>query len=194
MAEGLSVVILAGGDSRRMGRDKASLSWGGKPMLQHVADRLRPIADEVVAVTGGRRPLGNIAARVVFDLIPDAHAIGGLYTGLRMACSDRCFVCACDMPFVNAALARFLARQASGVDCVIPKTHEGLQPLHAVYNRSALPAIEQQIRLGCFDLKALAGRLSARIVDGQAIHALDPSGKSFLNLNTPEEFARHRPG
>jgi molybdopterin-guanine dinucleotide biosynthesis protein A len=188
--KGFTAIVLAGGRSRRMGRDKALLPWGQGTLLGRVIQRLRPIAQETLVVASGTAAFGDLGARMVRDLIPGAHALGGLYTGLRLARYERCFVCACDMPFVNPALVSFLVDAAEGVDCVVPETGEGLQPLHAVYNRSALPVVEQRARSGQYDLRELVVSLSARIIQKNAVRKLDPDSESFLNLNTSADYAR----
>ncbi|HLD78734.1 MAG TPA: molybdenum cofactor guanylyltransferase, partial [archaeon] len=143
----------------------------------------------IVAVSDAQR-FDLRHARVVEDLVPGAHALGGLYTGLREAAHPRCFVCACDMPFVNPRLVRALAQQARGYDAVIPRTAQGLQPLHAVYATSALGAMEAQLRRRQWDLHALVTQVRAKIIEPDAIHVLDPEERSFLNLNSPEEYLR----
>src|SRR3989338_10181125 len=190
MAEPLTGVILAGGVSQRMGRDKARLPWGDATLLEHCIDTLRPAVDEIiVAVSDAQRfDLRNV--RVVEDLIPGAHALGGLYTGLRAASSGWCFVCACDMPFVNPRLVRALAEQARGYDAVIPKTAQGLQPLHAVYATSALGAIEEQLHDRRWDLHALVARMHTKIIELEVLDVYDPDRLSCVNLNTPEDYQR----
>src|SRR3989338_6028167 len=190
MVKRLTGVILAGGVSQRMGQEKACLPWGDATLLEHCIDTLRPAVDEIiVAVSDAQRfDLRNV--QVVEDLIPGAHALGGLYTGLRAASSGWCFVCACDMPFVNPRLVRALAVQAHGYDAVIPKTTQGLQPLHAVYATSALGAMEAQLRRRQWDLHALVTQVRAKILEPDAIHVFDPEERSFLNLNSPEDYRR----
>lgn len=191
MVERLTGVILAGGVSRRMGQDKAFLPWGGSTLLEHVIDTLRPITDELIIAVNDLGPFRHLkGVNVVADLLPGAHALGGLYTGLRAASNDRCFVCGCDAPFLNPALIRFLAGQADGYDAVIPETHTGLQPLHALYQKSALHAMEDQLRRRQWALVDLVGRLRANVVGAHVLHQLDPAGFSCLNVNTPEEYVK----
>jgi len=182
-------VILAGGQSRRMGQDKAFLPWGDATLLQHVIDTLRPITDELIVAVNDLRLFRHLeGVRVVADLLPGAHALGGLYTGLRAASNDRCFVCGCDAPFLNPTLIRYLVEQAEGYDLVVPRTAQGLHPLHAVYAKSALPAMEAQLRQGRWDLQALVPALRARIIAPQAWRRLDHAGLSFFNVNTPADY------
>jgi molybdopterin-guanine dinucleotide biosynthesis protein A len=186
---GITGIILAGGASRRMGRDKAHLPWGDATLIEHVVETLRPSVDELLVVVKDAREFVGLEARVVEDLVPDAHALGGLYTGLTLAASERCFVCACDHPFFNPQLVRLLCEQLEGIDLVIPKTGHGLQPLHAAYARSALPAIQEQLRQRRWDVRALVPKLRTRVIDSEQWRPFDRGGLSFFNLNMPAEYA-----
>jgi molybdopterin-guanine dinucleotide biosynthesis protein A len=192
MARAVTGVVVAGGASRRMGQPKALMPWDGRTLIDHVLHTLQPVVDELIVVVKDRGVFRDLNARVVEDLVPDGHALGGLYTGLRLATHDRCFACACDMPFLNQGFIRFLIEEADGVAIVIPATEQGFQPLHAVYARSALPVIEDQLRHRHWDLQGLVLRLSTRIVGPETIRILDPAGTSCFNLNTPEDYATAR--
>jgi molybdopterin-guanine dinucleotide biosynthesis protein A len=96
------------------------------------------------------------------------------------------------MPFLNPRLISFLCEQAEGCDLVIPRTPAGLQPLHAVYAKSALPAVAKQLRSRRPSLCALARQVRAKIIEPEALAPYDPGGLSCLNLNTPAEYARAR--
>ena len=109
-----------------------------------------------------------------------------------MASNPTCFVCGCDAPFLNPTLIRYLVEQAEGYDLVVPRTAQGLHPLHAVYAKSALPAMEAQLRQGRWDLQALVPALRARIIAPQAWRRVDREGRSFSNLNTPADYAAAR--
>lgn len=191
-AVGATGLILAGGASRRMGREKSSLPWGAATLLEHVVETVRPAVDEVIVAVKHAGAMAQLHTRVVEDVVPDAHALGGLYTGLQLASHERCFVCACDAPFVNPRLIRWLIQEAEGWELVIPRTRAGLQPLHAVYAKSALPAIQEQLRQQRWDLRALMGTLRTRIVEPAQWRPIDRQGLSFLNLNTPADYVAAR--
>ena len=192
MPEGVTGLILAGGQSSRMGRDKASLPWGDSSLIKHVVETVRAVTDEVIVAVRDTRCFQDPNVKVVEDLVPGTHALGGLYTGLRMATHARCFVCACDAPFLSTRLIRFLIQQADGVDLVIPKTAQGLQPLHAMYATSALPVIEEQLQARRWDLRMLVPKLRDRIIEPETILRVDPEGLSFFNTNTPAEYTAAR--
>lgn len=189
MPRAVTGVVLAGGASTRMGQDKAHLPWGDRTLVEHIIETLRPVTDEIIVVAKDAAPLSHLRARVVEDLVLGAHALGGLYTGLTLAAHERCFVCACDTPFMNPSLIQYLVEQADGWDLVIPRTREGLQPLHAVYRKSVLPAIEEQLRMRQWDLHALVPNVRACVIGPEQIARLDSGALSFFNVNTPEDYA-----
>ena len=189
MTDAVSGVVLAGGYSRRMGQEKSGLLLNGRPLIAHVLAALRTVARELLIVTNDARKFSACDARVVEDLRPGTHALGGLYTGLLLATHDVCFVAACDAPFRHPPLMRRLRQEAGGYDLVIPRTLQGLQPLHAVYRRTCLPAIAQRLRERRWDLRALASSVATRIIEPAGIHRCDPEERSFWNLNTPDDYA-----
>lgn len=184
-----SAIVLAGGRSARMGRDKATLDWDGQTLLQRVCSQLEPTVEDLLVVGGGRQsvPLG---ARFHADERPGAHALGGLYTGLRASTSKSSFVCGCDQPFINASLVERLFELALGFDLVAPEVAGELQPLHAVYARSLAPTIEDLIERKSWSLKQLANEAHTRVVAESEIRKIDPELKSFVNLNTHDEYER----
>ncbi len=188
MTSPITAIILAGGQSRRMGYDKAFLPWGDTTLIEHLLERLRPVTDELIVAVKDARRFRHVRATVVEDVVPDAHALGGLYTGLMAASSDLCFVCGCDTPWLEPGVIRWLIREADGYDVAVPRTRDGLQPLHAVYRVSVRSVIEEQLRRGELALSALIGRVRAKIVGADALRRLDPQGFSFLDVNTPEEY------
>jgi molybdopterin-guanine dinucleotide biosynthesis protein A len=188
----LSIVIQAGGESRRMGRDKALMPFLGKPLIQRVVERLAPAADELLVTTNRPEAYRFLGLPLFEDLLPNRGALGGLYTALACASRPIVAVVACDMPFASAALlehARDLLLQ-EGVDVVIPQSGEGFEPLHAVYRREAcLQAIRTSIAADQWKMIAWFPQVKVKPLSMEAINSLDPSGLAFWNLNTPEEFS-----
>lgn len=187
----LSVVIQAGGQSTRMGEDKALKLFLGRPLIQRVIDRLAPIADEVLVTTNQPVRFEFLALRLAPDLKPGRGALGGLYTALASAQHPHVAVVACDMPFASAPLltasSELLDREA--VDVVIAETSEGLEPLHAVYRReTCLPAIESAIEADQWRVISWFPKVKVRKLAPAEVARYDPEGLAFWNLNTPEEF------
>jgi molybdopterin-guanine dinucleotide biosynthesis protein A len=203
--EGLTVLILAGGRSSRMGQDKLWLPLGedGVPLIQLVVARVRPLAGELLfsanaperfealaAVLRGR----GVPAQVVPDLHPGAGPLAGLHAGLRAARFDTLLAVAGDMPFVNPALVAHLVELLPGFDVVIPelphpRTGEPTkEPLHALYRRSCLGAVAARLSAGDRPMVSFLPDVRVRVVPSDEIRRFDPDFRSFFNVNTPEDW------
>ena len=188
----LTVAIQAGGQSTRMGEDKALKSFLGRPLIQRVVDRMMPIADEIIVTTNHPNDYTFLNLRLVPDLNPGRGALGGLYTALFSARQPVVAVVACDMPFASASLLEAAHRLLveEGADVVIPRPDEGYEPIHAIYRRAAcVPAIESAINADQWKVIAWFPQVKVRALTPEEIGFYDPSGLAFWNLNTPEEFA-----
>lgn len=183
-------VLLAGGKSRRMGEDKRYLVVGEQTLLERGLAVLRSIFHEVLVVIAQDSPLLDVDARVVRDLVPDCGSLGGLYTGLMQATTPYIFVVACDMPFLDpAVIAQFTSRRATA-DIVMGKLAARLHPMHALYGKRCLPAVEQMILARELKIQELVshGSLQVQYVTEEDLRTLDPSGRSFHNVNTPADL------
>ena len=196
----VTVVIQAGGESRRMGQSKATVPFGGRPMICRLIERLSPAADELVITTNeGERlqfvhemyPELNI--RLVKDECDYRGALPGLYTAIKSATSPYVAVVACDMVLASASLVRGEAIEMNekGTDVVVPVNKHGFEPFHALYRKeTCLPAIKQRLDEGnkraqsFFDLVNVEEFPQARVLE------TSPMGGCFVNANTPEELAR----
>lgn len=209
----LSVVIQAGGQSSRMGEDKALKSFLGKPLIQRVIERLTPIADELIVTTNhpadyaflnfpppgtaeGALPADYAflnSTRLVPDLKPGRGSLGGLYTAIASASHPYVAVAACDMPFASQnffeSAHRLLVKEEA--DVVIAKTNEGYEPFHALYRRETCQsAIEAALEGDQWKVIAWFPQVKARTLSPDELRQFDPSGLCFWNVNTPEEFAQ----
>lgn len=181
----LTGLVLAGGRSRRMGVDKATLSLAGVPLVERVVAALREISEEVLVASGdGERLPGEW--RQVSDALPGAGPVGGLLAGLAVARTPLLAVVAVDLPNPDPALLTWLARQHDGEPAVVPYADDRLQPLHAVYDVSARDAFEQAVASGQRSLTRLLPRLGARIVAPEEWGHLS-QGAFARNLNTPDQ-------
>ncbi len=187
----LTVVIQAGGQSSRMGEDKALKLFSGRPLIQRVVDRMKPIADEVIITTNHPTGYEFLNLPLVADLKPGRGALGGIYTAVASAASPLVAVVACDMPFASPRLlegARNLMVE-EGADVVIARTDEGYEPLHALYRReTCLPAIETAIGADQWKVISWFPQVKVRVLTPNEVKSFDPSGLCFWNLNTPQEF------
>ena len=192
----LTLCIQAGGRSSRMGTDKALLDFGGKPLIQHVLDRLDSLSQETIITTNRPEGYRFLNLPLVPDVIPERGALGGLYTALKAASHPLVAVVACDMPFASPAILaacrdRLLADPA--LDAVIPATEHGLEPLHAVYRReTCLPRVAQAIADDQWRMISWHKAANIGTLPPQEVARLDPEGLAFWNVNTPEDFAAAR--
>ena len=188
----LSIVIQAGGQSTRMGENKALKPFLGRPLVQRVVERLAPAADELLLTTNQPEDYEFLHLPLMADVKPGRGPLGGLYTALISAKYSSVAVVACDMPFASAPLlvaaAGLLSREK--VDIVIAETSEGFEPLHAVYRReTCIPAIELAIQADQWRVISWFSKVNLRRLTPDELGRYDPDGLAFWNVNTPEEFA-----
>jgi molybdopterin-guanine dinucleotide biosynthesis protein A len=189
----LTVCIQAGGQSSRMGEDKALKSFLGRPLIQRVVERLSSIADEVIVTTNRLEEYAFLNLPLFPDLKPGRGALGGLYTAIASARHPLVAVVACDMPFASATLLEAASSLLveKEVDVVIPKSDEGYEPLHAVYRREmCLPAIESAIDADQWKAISWFPQVKVHVLTAAEIKRYDLLGLAFWNVNTPEEFSK----
>jgi molybdopterin-guanine dinucleotide biosynthesis protein A len=187
-----SIAIQAGGESRRMGQDKALLPFLGLPLIQRVIDRLSPIADELIVTTNHPEAYRFLGLPLFADLVPGRGALGGLYTALSSASQPLVAVVACDMPFVCADLFAAMrdALLASNKDIAIPQPPGGLEPFHAIYRReTCLPYIQAAMEGDKWRVDAWFAKVNIRFFGQQELLSFEPELLCFSNVNTPEELA-----
>ena len=189
----LSVAVQAGGQSTRMGENKALKPFLGRPLIERVVRRLEPIADELLITTNEDGAFDFLNHRQERDVRAGFGPLGGLYTALVAASHPSVAVVACDMPFASAPLvvASTGILLQEDVDVVIAQSPEGYEPLHAVYRRKAcLPAIETSMDAGQMRVISWFPRVRVRRLTQAELDWYDPDGLAFWNVNTPEEFAQ----
>lgn len=188
----LTVCVQAGGQSSRMGEDKALKPFLGRPLIQRVIERLSSVADELIVTTNRPDNYQFLNVRLQPDLKPGRGALGGLYTAIASATQPFAAVVACDMPFASATLLEAMTSLMveEEADVVIAKTDEGYEPIHAVYRReTCLPAIETAIAADQWKVIAWFPQVRVRVLTSNELKHHDPAGLAFWNVNTPEEFA-----
>jgi molybdopterin-guanine dinucleotide biosynthesis protein A len=186
-------IVLAGGQSRRLGTNKAVVNVGGVPLIERVLAHLRALSDDLVIVANGPEPYSSLGGRVVGDEWPGMGSLGGIYSGLRAGRYERGLVVACDMPFLNARLLRRMIDLSREYDVVMPRFDDGrMEPLHAVYGRACLAPMEAQLRQGDLRIINILPHLRVRYLTQSEIDALDPQHLSFFNVNTRQDLERAR--
>ncbi|MBN1317342.1 MAG: molybdenum cofactor guanylyltransferase [Anaerolineales bacterium] len=185
-------VILAGGKSRRMGRNKAFLDLGGRPMIEVVVEKVRAVAGEVIIVADDVKRYVPFADLCVTDRFAGIGTLGGIHSGLLSARTELALIVGCDMPFLNPAVLTWFIQAARGYDVVILKQGEWVEPLHGVYHKNCLPEIERAIRAGKHRVISFFDSVRVRTVSAQEIEHLDPGLASFRNINSPDEWKAAR--
>lgn len=198
----VSAAVLAGGKSSRMGTDKALVPVvpGGPVMLDLVLARLRSISDDLYIVASERPAYGVFGIPVMPDSYPDAGVLGGIASALRYARHERCLVVGCDMPLLNLELLRLMLTLDDTVEAVVPRTlvhsrQGGLvtyQPLHAVYHRRCLAAIERALQDQKRQAVAFLPDVHVRFIDEPLLRAIDPELRSLTSIDTQERLVEVR--
>ena len=192
----ITCIVLAGGKGLRLGRDKVQETVGTDNLLQRVLAQLTPFSRDIIIVTAGEKSLpqfnGYQRSRIITDIYPGKGALGGIYTGLAASNSPYNLVVACDMPFLNQALLRYMIELSAGFDLVLPRLGKLLEPLHAVYARSCLAHIEGLLKRGNLEVRALFELVKVRYVESSEIDQFDPQHLSFFNVNTEADLEKAR--
>lgn len=194
----VTVVIQAGGESRRMGQSKALVPFAGRPLICRMIDRLAPVADELIITTNegdrlafltGEYP--EVDLRLVADLHDYRGALPGIHTALEAATNPYVALVACDMIFASPKLvvAEALAMKESGADVVVPVNKHGFEPFHAIYRRSGcLPAVRETLESEDRRAQSFYERVKVRHFSQEEVLRAEPRGGCFINANTPDEL------
>jgi molybdopterin-guanine dinucleotide biosynthesis protein A len=181
-------IILAGGKSQRMGRNKAFIDSGGIPLFERVYRIFREIFSEIIIVANDVLPFKNHEAILLRDIILGKGALGGLYTGLFHSSNYHAFCAACDMPFLNPGVIKYMREERDEYDVIVPKTHDGLHPLHAIYSKKCLNPIGQSLNRNDLKIVNFFHHVRVRYIEEMEIKEFDPHMRSVINVNTEEEM------
>ncbi|HMQ53293.1 MAG TPA: molybdenum cofactor guanylyltransferase [Anaerolineae bacterium] len=187
----ISVAVLAGGQSKRMGQDKAFLKVGGQPVIERVLERVTPLTDDLFISTNSPEKYARFGLRLVSDVYPDKAALGGIYSAIHAAQYDHVLIVACDMPFLNPQLLRHLITLAPTAEVVAPLISPP-QPetMHAVYSKACLAAIKPRLLANQLRIIGFFEDVSVRYVEQAEVARFDPHFYTFLNMNTPADWER----
>ena len=183
---------MAGGVSRRLGKNKALERIGGRALIERVVDRLIPVTTEVMVVVARPKqaeplPLPS-SVRVITDRYPGRGSLGGIFTGVDASAERWSLVVACDMPFLDLDLLRHLMAKSTNADAVIPRLNGQPEPLHALYSKACLGPMERMLRAGQLKIAPLFETVRVRYVDEGTIDRIDPRHLSFFNINTQAQL------
>jgi len=193
------VVILAGGFSKRFGKDKCLIDLVGKPLVLHVIDRVSAVVDEKVVVAGSNAPKETLSnmfkskARVVVDKYEGQSPLVGALTGFESVDAEYSLLLPCDTPFVSAEIAALLLDLCVNKGAVIPRWPNGyIEPLQAAYNtKPAIEAARKALNEGKLDLSSMISHLrGVRYLSTLVLQQLDPKLLTFFNINTSEDLKK----
>ena len=171
-----------------MGENKAFIQIEGVPIIKRIYDLFKELFQEVIIVTNQKELFSNFDSKIYSDLIPSKGALGGLYTGIFFSSFHHSFCVACDMPFIKKTLVQYLIENMDDEDVIVPRTKDGLQPLHAIYSKNCVDPIRKSIDEGKSKIIDIYDQVNVKIVDEKDFLCFDPGRESFINVNTPEEL------
>lgn len=188
----LSAIVLAGGQARRLGRDKALLPWQGRTLIEHIVAQLTELSDDVLVITGTERRYQELLDVPIFaDEIKNIGPMGGLYTGLTHARSEYSLIVACDMPLLTRAIIDLLRSELdSSVRAVVPEVQGHRVPTLAIYHKECLAVIERLLIQGITALQALLDSAPTKVIPETQLRIIDPELRAFTNLNTLEDWEK----
>ncbi len=194
LAAQMSSIILAGGHSSRLSQDKCSLVLAGEGLLERLITRLTRLDSEVIVVLaqGQKEPCWSRPrqVKITTDTLSGRGPLMGIYSGLKLSQDPHNVVVACDMPFLNVNLLRYMMGLTAGFDVVIPRIGGLVEPLHAVYSRNCLAVMGRMLDEGNFKISNLLEMVKVRYVEESEIHSFDPQHLSLFNINTPADVER----
>jgi len=192
----INCIALAGGKGLRFGRDKILETIGNKNLLERVVFTLSFFGSDIIIVTATKQSLPLFIdypkLRVITDTYPNKGPLGGVYTGLAASALFYNLVVACDMPFLNRALLRYMVQLSPNFDLVVPRLGDMVEPLHAVYSKNCVAPIEYLLKQGNLQVAQLLTLVRVRYVEAEEINRFDPEHLSFFNVNTEADLKRAR--
>ncbi len=186
--QGVTGIILAGGKSSRYGRNKALIEINGIRMIERVIGVMEPVFHHLILITNTPHDYAYLQIPMYEDFIKGLGPLGGILTGLEAMSDEAGFVVACDMPFLNNKLVRYMVEVRDDFDAVVPKITWKMEALHALYSNRCLPAIRELIDSRDYQTIKFFQKIRVRYVEENEIRASDPQLRSFFNVNSPQEF------
>ena len=187
-------VILAGGMSRRLGRNKAVELVGGRPLISRVIERVGSVANQILVVVNNDQRSQELdlppSVKSVVDEYPDTGSLGGIYTGLSRARTPWIVVVACDLPFLNKKLLQLLVDNRRDSDVVVPVLDGRPEPTHAAYSKVCIPHIRGKIESGRLKIAGFFDDVAVTSIPQDEVERIDPQRFSFFNVNTQDDLDR----
>jgi molybdenum cofactor guanylyltransferase len=184
----VTIAILAGGRSRRMGRNKSFVSVQGKPMIEHILESLTPLNVPKIIITNSAYDYRQYHLPLFADVIPDQGALGGIYTALYHSATPYALCVACDMPFLNIQVIQHILSLRETHDAVAVCINNVWQPFPAVYHKNLAPSLREAIDSRRLQMQKILNQMAIYPVVPEDIQHIDPDLRSFTNINTPTEL------
>jgi len=194
----ITSIILAGGRSSRLGREKLAEVIAGKSLIERAISSLSSLSQEILIVISQKQVRSSLSlytypeAKTVVDLYSGKGSLIGIYTGLVHSTNFLNLVVACDMPFLNVNLLRYMIDISPGFDVVIPRIGDQMEPLHALYSKNCIGPMESLIRQDHLKVTAFFDSVKVRYVEKEELYRFDPERLSFFNINTEADLKRAR--
>ncbi len=185
-------VILAGGKSLRYGRDKAFELFNGLPLIERVINVMQKVFNEVIIIANNPDKYSCLGLKIYEDIIKGIGPIAGILTGIIKMTGKAGFFVACDMPFLNPSLIRYMISIKNGFDIVVPRIGGNIEPLHAIYTKNCLPFIKKSISKNKLNIRSFFESLSIRYVEKNEIERYDPGLEFLININKQEDLRRFK--
>lgn len=183
-------IILAGGKSSRMGRDKSFIPLGHKELIEVVIDKLRALFEDLIIVTNNPSRYQKYGLRIVTDVLKDCGPMGGIYAGLLASETLYNFAVACDMPNLNLKLIEYMIKQKHGFDAVVPHLKKGYEALFALYSKNCIIPIYEAIKSEHLKVRDFFKKVNVREIKEDEIKIFGDPDILFTNINTPLDYAR----
>ena len=168
--------------------DKSFVSFEGRPLIETVIEQVEGLGDELILITNKPGEYARFGLPMFGDVYPDHGPLGGIYTAVHHARHPYILIVACDMPWLNRDLLAHLIALRETADIIVPRWTQFPEPLHAIYSKRCLPPIEANLKAKRLKIVNFYGQVSVRFVDRKEIERFDEDGRSFANINTPQDL------
>ena len=191
-----SCIVLTGGKSSRLGQDKVLATVGDRSLLEQVVSRVGSICEDIIIVTAQGQTIPCFASQPEVQIVTDAFQgkgpLVGIYSGLTVSSTFCNLAVACDMPFLNRDLLRYMLQHLDDYDMIIPRMDNKLEPLHAVYTKNCMATMEAMIKQDKLSIFELCDLVKVRYLSAEEIDRFDPEHLSFFNVNTVDDLEKAR--
>lgn len=194
IGDSVTVAVLAGGRSLRMGKNKSFVALQGRPLIQRVLERVALLSLPTILIANAVEDYQSFGLPVFPDVLPGKGSLGGIYTALHYSQTEVVLCVACDMPFLNPELLRYLGSLHEGYDAVVPCVNDRPQGLHAHYRRDCMHSLWQALEHDQLKIGKYLDQIRVRYVEEGDLRRFDPDLRSFINLNTPDDLLRAEQG